>query len=194
MKHFHGFTLDTTNHCLWRGEQRVVLTPKAFDLLRYLVEHADRLVSQDEILDALWPDTHVNQEVVKKYVLGIRKVLGDTRDRPQFIRTFPKRGYQFVAPVRDDRQPATAPAAIAAAPVVDRPSARARVEACLPHAMRGTRQVVFITGEAGVGKTTFVDTLVRRIGLASEANLARGQCIEGFGGQEPYYPVLEAID
>src|SRR5262245_37000862 len=91
MKHFHGFTLDTTNHCVWRGDERVSLTPKAFDLLRYLVEHADRLVTHEEILEALWPDTYVNQEVVKKYVLGIRKVLGDRRDQPQFIRTFPDR-------------------------------------------------------------------------------------------------------
>src|SRR5262249_5006220 len=54
MKHFHGFKLDTTNHCLWRGDERVALTPKAFDLLRYLVEHADRLVSHDQILQTLW--------------------------------------------------------------------------------------------------------------------------------------------
>ena len=56
MKLFHEFRLDTVNHCLWRGEERVPLTPKAFDVLRYLVEHSDRLVSQDEILEALWPE------------------------------------------------------------------------------------------------------------------------------------------
>lgn len=50
MKQFHSFRLDIVNHCLWRGEDRVSLTPKAFDVLRYLVEHADRLVTQDEIL------------------------------------------------------------------------------------------------------------------------------------------------
>ena len=93
MKQFHAFRLDTANQCLWRGEERVSLTPKAFDLLRYLVHHADRLVTQEEILEALWTDTFVNQEVVKKYILGIRKVLGDRHDKPEFIRTFPKRGY-----------------------------------------------------------------------------------------------------
>src|SRR5262249_15445261 len=103
MKRFHAFGLDTTNHCLWRGDERVALAPKAFDLLRYLVDHAERLVTQEEILGALWPDTFVNQEVVKKYVLGIRKVLGDRPDQPVFIRTFPKRGYQFIAPIIDDR-------------------------------------------------------------------------------------------
>ena len=55
MKVFHTFRLDAANHCLWRGEERVSLAPKAFDVLRYLVEHADRLVTQEEILESLWP-------------------------------------------------------------------------------------------------------------------------------------------
>src|SRR5947207_15759341 len=101
MKVFQPFRLDTVNHCLWRAEERLPLTPKAFDVLRYLVEHADRLVTQDEILEALWPETYVNPEVIKKYVLGIRKVLGDQQEKPVFVATFPKRGYQFIASVRE---------------------------------------------------------------------------------------------
>src|SRR5215813_7135581 len=104
MKVFHEFRLDTVNHCLWRGEERVPLAPKAFDVLRYLVEHCNRLVTQDEILEALWPDTYVNPEVVKKYVLGIRKVLGDDSAKPTFVATFPRRGYQFIAAVGDELQ------------------------------------------------------------------------------------------
>ena len=80
MRQFHSFRLDTVNHCLWRGESREVLTPKAFDVLRYLVEHAERLVTQEELLEALWPETYVNPEVIKKYILGIRKVLGDRHE------------------------------------------------------------------------------------------------------------------
>src|SRR5688572_31744119 len=99
MKRFHSFRLDSVNQCLWRGDLRVPITPKAFDVLRYLVEHADRLVTQDEILDALWPGVHVNHEVVKKYVLTIRKTLGDRPSESIFIETIPRRGYQFVAPV-----------------------------------------------------------------------------------------------
>ena len=193
MKHFDPFRLDTTNHCLWRGDERVSLTPKAFDLLRYLVEHADRLVTHEEILEALWPDTYVNHEVVKKYILGIRKVLGDRPDQPQFIRTFPKRGYQFVAPITDS-QSSTGSAPDPATPFIERRAARAEIEECLTQAVRGTRQVVFVTGEAGVGKTTFVDMFVQRAALMPQVRIVRGQCVEGFGGQEAYYPVLEAID
>jgi DNA-binding winged helix-turn-helix (wHTH) protein/tetratricopeptide (TPR) repeat protein len=194
MKQFHAFRLDTTNHCLWRGDERVALTPKAFDLLRYLVEHSDRVVTQEEILDALWTDTFVNQEVVKKYILGIRKVLGDRRDNPDFIRTFPKRGYQFVAPVSDDSRASTGKPAAASRSLVDRQTARARIEASLERSMRGERQVVFVTGDAGVGKTTFVNLFVRHAGLIPDLQIARGQCVEGYGGQEAYYPMLEAID
>ena len=194
MKHFHAFRLDTINHCLWRGDERVTLVPKAFDLLRYLVEHADRLVTQEEILESLWSDTYVNPEVVKKYILGIRKVLGDRREKPAFIRTFPKRGYQFVAPVSDDRQSSIGNQATESRPFIERRAARGRLEASLEQAARGARGLVFLTGDAGVGKTTFVDLFVQRVGLKPEVRIARGQCIETFGGQEPYYPVLEAVD
>jgi len=99
MKLFHSFRLDTVNYSLWRANERIPITPKAFDVLRYLVEHSQRLVTQDEILEALWPETYVNPEIVKKYVLEIRKVLGDRSAEPVFIETSPKRGYRFVATV-----------------------------------------------------------------------------------------------
>src|SRR5215471_446764 len=102
MKVFASFRLDTVNHSLWRGEERLSLSPKAFDVLRYLVEHAGRVVSQDEILEALWPETYVNPEVIKKYILSIRKVLGDKPDEPVFVETIPRRGYRFMAQVTDE--------------------------------------------------------------------------------------------
>ena len=63
----------------------MALTPKAFDVLRYLVERADRLVTQNEILEGLWPETYVNPEGIRKYILEIRKVLGDQPGQPSFI-------------------------------------------------------------------------------------------------------------
>jgi len=57
------------------------LTPKAFDLQRYLVEHADRLVTREELLEAIWPDTYVDPAGIRKYILEIRKVLGDQSER-----------------------------------------------------------------------------------------------------------------
>ena len=194
MKLFHDFRLDTVNHCLWRGERRVSLTPKAFDVLRYLVEHSDRLVGQDEILEALWPDTYVNPEVVKKYVLGIRRVLGDQPDQPTFVATFPRRGYQFIAPVRDERaSPSSQTSTPATKTVVGRENALSQLDAYLGKSLQGQRQIVFITGEAGIGKTTLADLFHQRVAFRANLRVARGQCVEGFGGKEAYYPILEAL-
>jgi TolB-like protein/DNA-binding winged helix-turn-helix (wHTH) protein/Flp pilus assembly protein TadD len=101
MKSFKTFQLDTANHILWRDGDRVPIAPKAFDVLAYLVEHAGQLVTQDELLEALWSETYVNPEVLRKYILEIRKALGDRPDRPEFVETLPKRGYRFIAPVVD---------------------------------------------------------------------------------------------
>jgi TolB-like protein/DNA-binding winged helix-turn-helix (wHTH) protein/Flp pilus assembly protein TadD len=107
MKSFQPFRLDAADHSLWRGEKRVQITPKAFDVLCYMVENAGRLVSQDELLQALWPETYVNQEVLRKYILEIRKALGDRPEKPEFIETVTKRGYRFIAPVTDDSEAKT---------------------------------------------------------------------------------------
>ena len=102
MKSFQSFRLDTANQCLWRGQERVPITPKAYDVLRYFVENPGRLVTPDELLEKLWPETYVNPEVFRKYILDIRKILGDRPDKPEFIETVTKRGYRFIAPVIDE--------------------------------------------------------------------------------------------
>jgi predicted ATPase/DNA-binding winged helix-turn-helix (wHTH) protein len=195
MKSFRSFRLDLANQCLRRGEHSVPLTPKAFDVLRYLVEQPGRLVTQDEILEALWPKTYVNPEVIRKYIQEIRKVLGDRANKPVFIATLPKRGYQFIAPVIEEGTAKPLGLSTEAAKrIVGREPALAELDRCLSRAVRGQRQVVFITGEPGIGKTTLVDEFQRR--AATEVlsiRIARGQCVEGYGGKEPYYPMLEAL-
>jgi len=99
---FQSFRLDVANQCLWRGQERVPIPPKAYDVLRYLVENPGRLVTPDELLEKLWPETYVNPEVLRKYILDIRKILGDRPDKPEFIETVTKRGYRFIAPVMDE--------------------------------------------------------------------------------------------
>jgi TolB-like protein/DNA-binding winged helix-turn-helix (wHTH) protein/Tfp pilus assembly protein PilF len=102
MKSFKSFRLDMANHFLWRDGNRVPLAPKGFDVLAYLVEHVGQVMTQDEILEALWPETYVNPEVLRKYIQEIRKALRDRPDKPEFIETLPKRGYRFVALVTDE--------------------------------------------------------------------------------------------
>jgi predicted ATPase/DNA-binding winged helix-turn-helix (wHTH) protein len=105
MREFPPFRLDTVNQCLWRGdgvaEERILLAPKTFDVLRYLVEHPGRLVTHTELLDALWPKTYVQPEVLKSHISEIRAVLGDDARKPLFIETMSRRGYRFIAPVTE---------------------------------------------------------------------------------------------
>ena len=101
MKSFQNYRLDTRNHCLWRAGERVRMAPRAFDILSFLVENAGGLVSHDLLLDTIWPETYVNPEILRKYILDIRKALGDSFREPMFIETHPKRGYRFIAPVED---------------------------------------------------------------------------------------------
>ncbi len=101
LKFFAPYRLDPANQCLWRGESRIYMAPKVFDVLKYLVENAGRLVGQQELLEAVWPETYVQPEILRKYILEIRKALGDPTDHPVFIETLPKRGYRFIAPVNE---------------------------------------------------------------------------------------------
>ncbi|HEY1338234.1 MAG TPA: AAA family ATPase [Bryobacteraceae bacterium] len=196
IKLFPPFRLDSVNESLWREGNRVALAPKAFDVLRYLVTNAGRLVTQEELLEALWPRTYVQPEVLRKYILEIRRVLGDPARNPVFIETLPKRGYRFLAAVRDENPSGaiSSPApALGSGPLVGRESVLDELGSCLDAALHGERQIVFITGEAGIGKTALVDFFHRHCQAGGQCLTARGQCVEGFGGKEAYYPVLEAL-
>src|SRR6266545_7101339 len=99
---FDHFRFDPDHACLWRDAEAIVLPPKAFAVLHYLVTHPDRLVSKDELLDAVWPETAVTDAVLRVAIGALRKVLGDPAQTPRFIATVPRRGYRFLAPVVED--------------------------------------------------------------------------------------------
>jgi DNA-binding winged helix-turn-helix (wHTH) protein/tetratricopeptide (TPR) repeat protein len=200
VKLFPPFRLDTVNECLWRSseagaDERLLLTPKSFEVLRYLVEHAGRLVSQRELLDAVWPDAFIEPQAVKKQIFDLRRVLDDPPRDPRFIETLPRRGYRFIATVEDS---ALHPSAVSAPPLthplVGRDGALAELRHHLRKAMAGERQIVFITGEPGIGKTSLAEEFQRQTAAREPSvRIARGQCVEGFGSKEPFYPVLEAL-
>ena len=194
MRSFDPFRLDVTNQCLWRGDTPIPLMPKPFAVLRYLVEHPGRLVTHDQLLGAIWPDTYVQPEVLRRYILEIRRALGDRAEAPKYVRTLPKRGYQFIAPViEESATPAPAPVSVAANRLVGRSAALADLDGCLTRALDGRRQVVFVVGESGIGKTSLVDAFQHASAAISGVAVVRGQSVEGFGGKEAYYPLLEAI-
>jgi len=107
--HFEDFRLDPVNARLWRGAEPLVLPPKVFNVLYYLVTHPDRLVTKDELLDTIWPNTTVTDAVVRVAIGTLRKALGDTRHPFRFIATVSRRGYRFLTPVTVVDTPAPPP-------------------------------------------------------------------------------------
>src|SRR5258708_1726848 len=198
-KEFAQFRLDTVNQCLWRradggNEERILLAPKAFAVLHYLVEHAGRLVTRDELLDAIWPDTTVEPEVLNNQILSIRNALRDSSKHPVFIETLPRRGYRFIAEVREGGAGGRVGGDLQSGILVGRQKELDELRDSLERALRGQRQIVFLTGELGIGKTALSDEFQREAAITAPGlRIARGQCIEGYGSKEPYYPMLEAV-
>ncbi len=96
---FNGFRLNAAERVLQRYGQEVPLTLKAFDLLLALVERRGQVVTKDQLMNEIWPDTFVEETSLKVYVSTLRKVLGDDGEGGKFIETLPKRGYRFSAAV-----------------------------------------------------------------------------------------------
>lgn len=200
---FGPFRLDIGNQCLWRGTQELALTPKSFAVLRYLLENPARLVSKDELLEAVWHRHYVSDAVLRVCIKEIRKALEDDPKTPRYIETRHRLGYRFIGkvPVVSAQASGVPPvlpllggAQRSARPVrlVGRKAALAHMQDCLDAALRGQRQVLFVTGEAGIGKTTVVEAFQEDLGGA-DTWCARGQCLEHYAAGEAYLPVLEAL-
>lgn len=99
IREFGRFQLDPAERLLLRDGHPVALTPKAFDLLLYLVDRPGRLVEKQTVMAALWPDAIVEEGNLASTVSALRKALGDDGDEQRAIATVPTRGYRFVLPV-----------------------------------------------------------------------------------------------
>ncbi|HEX6719794.1 MAG TPA: AAA family ATPase [Pyrinomonadaceae bacterium] len=196
---FDRFSLDLVNECLWRGSEEIKIRPKAFELLNYLLQHPRQLVTKDELLNAVWPETFVTDAVLKVTIGELREALDDDPKTPRFIETAHRRGYRFIGQLGEPEQ--TQPtfdsfhsgAFYVNVGVVGREEALARMQRWLRRMMRGERQIVFVTGEAGIGKTALVDAFARMIPADGTVRVGRGQCLDQYGTGEAYLPVLEAI-
>ena len=98
--HFGPFRLEPDDARLWRGAERLPLRPKSFAVLHYLLQHAGRLVPKDALLQAVWPDVAVSEAMLTICLSELRRVLGETRQAPQFIETVARRGYRFIGAVQ----------------------------------------------------------------------------------------------
>ena len=199
---------DRVNQCVWWGERRVELSANGFRLLEHLVSRPHQLVSKAELLDAVWPDSYVVDAVLSVTVSQLRDAFGDDARQPRFIETVYGRGYRWVGTLAPDAA-ASASASVsvsdtigavpidddgdaAATTLVGRDAALAELEAALARAGSGRRQLVFVTGEPGIGKTSLIDHFLASAAAPGRL-VARGQCIDSYGMGESYMPLLEAL-
>lgn len=98
---FGPFRLDTVNRLLRRGGEVIVLKPKVFDTLLALVERSGYVLGKDDLMRIVWPDTVVEENNLSQNISAIRKALGEDKTSERYIETVPRRGYRFVAGVRE---------------------------------------------------------------------------------------------
>ncbi|HMG34099.1 MAG TPA: AAA family ATPase [Blastocatellia bacterium] len=197
------FCLDLVNERLQRGSRAIPLRPKAFAVLNHLRGRAGQLVTKEELLNVVWPEAFVGEAVLKVTIRQIREALGDDPKCPRFIETAHRRGYRFIGQIAEckdediliDDADLAVPlrATLSPSNVVGRDGALSRMQGWLDKMLAGERQIVFVTGEAGIGKTALVDTFVRNIASDRSIRIGRGQCLEQYGTSEAYLPVLEAV-
>jgi DNA-binding winged helix-turn-helix (wHTH) protein len=96
---FEAFRLDLVNECLWQDARAISLRPKAFRVLKLLVERRGQLVTKQQVLDAVWPETFVGDAVLKDVVRQLREALNDCATAPCYIETAHRRGYRFIAKI-----------------------------------------------------------------------------------------------
>src|SRR5580698_7314372 len=96
---FEEFVLDPRRRSLSHGDSDVSLTPKAFDVLLFLAQNPNRVVTKDELLQAVWGGTFVEEGNLKQYISHLRKALGDNSEDTRLIVTIARKGYQFTARV-----------------------------------------------------------------------------------------------
>jgi DNA-binding winged helix-turn-helix (wHTH) protein len=185
---FGPFRLDLTHRRLWRGEQVIGLRPRTLAVLCYLVEHPGRLVTKAELRQHVWAGAHVTDSVLRVSVREIRAALGDLAAMPRYLETVGSQGYRFLVGGDQDVPPPPAPG-----PVVGRQCEVEALEQWYQRAADGWRQMVFVSGEAGIGKTTVIDLWLARLAAGNRVRIARGQCIEHYAEGKPYLPLLEAL-
>ena len=96
---FPPFHIPANVDLLYRGQTMIPLERRAVQVLRFLAEHHDRVVTKDELLEAVWPDTFTTDGVLKRAVSQARRALGDGTDEIRFIETYHGQGYRFIAAV-----------------------------------------------------------------------------------------------
>jgi DNA-binding winged helix-turn-helix (wHTH) protein/predicted ATPase len=195
---FGSFRFDVRTGQLWRDRSEVKLTPRAAAVLELLAERAQDVVTKQELFDRAWRGVTVSDDALTSCIKELRAALGDDARRPRSIETRHRRGYRLMLPATLIADPDTSAATVVAivperSRLVGRAAEMQELARCFDQARSGRRQVVFVTGEPGIGKSSLADSFVEQLQTGLEVRIAEGQCIDQHGVGEPYLPLLEAL-
>lgn len=190
-----AFDIDVANHRLLRDGRAVPLTPKAYAVLGCLLAANGELVRKQDLFDRVWRDRVVTDAALTRVVRELRRAFDDDAQAPRFIATVHGVGLRWVAGAgrHGARDTAAAPAQAVATPrLAGRDAELADLDQAWQRAREGRREVVIVSGEAGIGKTALLEAFAAR---AARAGLVvQGCCIESRGEREPYLPWLDVLE
>jgi predicted ATPase/DNA-binding winged helix-turn-helix (wHTH) protein len=194
---FGSFRFDVRSGRLWRDGGEVKLTPRAAAVLHALAERAQEVVTKQELFERVWRGLAVSDDALTSCIQELRSALGDDAKNPSIIETRHRRGYRLMvaaSPI-SDRSASSQPQAIALeVPVlVGRSAELTELARRFDEARCGRRQVVFVTGEPGIGKSALADAFLGQLRSAHAVKIALGQCLDHHGIGEAYLPLIEAL-
>jgi DNA-binding winged helix-turn-helix (wHTH) protein/tetratricopeptide (TPR) repeat protein len=210
---FGPFRLDVDAGILYRGPELVPLGQRATALLSALVERPSTLISKDALVEAAWPGLAIEDSNLSVQIATLRRVLGEA-GCADWIETMPRRGYRFVGPVvpaadahsaggssgtkqiqaefADRGKELVPPASGDPHLVVGRTAPLEMLDQMTQRMLAGQRQIAFVTGEAGIGKTAFIAKAMERL-TGQGFDLLYGRCTERFGTDEVFLPLIDAL-
>lgn len=191
---FGGFELDAGTRRFRHRGRNIHLQPRVFALLEYLVSHAERAVSRDELMEQLWRGVRVEDDSITRAVRGARAALAAEPSIERALEVVRGFGYRFTARVTvvdDEPMAFVNPADAPSRPFVGRETELHAIVRAFEAASAGERRCVFVRGEPGSGKSALVGRALAKI--RGDAHVIEGQSLEGFGIGTPYLPLLEAL-
>jgi DNA-binding winged helix-turn-helix (wHTH) protein len=195
---FNDFRVDTGQFVLTKAGRAQPITPTVFKILITLLQRPGEVITKEELMKEVWPDSFVEDGNLNRNVSTLRKALGERPCDHRYIETIPKSGYRFISPVRviDYQIPTGARRSSCPSPsqIVGREPQKDALWRAFEQAQQGHGGIVCINGEVGIGKTALIDGFLASLSDEGQSfHLGRARCSESLGEAELFMPWIETL-